>query len=199
MAAGDGGHPPLGQPALGVELHDGAVAEGLDLLSPAQPQPLLAIGATPGWGAGRDWAPWHRVQGRRGGLTAALGGGSDGALADGLGVAGGHAQAGAGEGLRSDGQVVPSSAAAVFTDPSRSASWKARSASARSARQRLDCSPGLGFIHTGHELSFVYNTADLYKADVTIPTAFDVAVTEPAEVGAEIRRALRGRFYGGCF
>jgi hypothetical protein len=37
-----------GQPALGVELHDGAVAEGIDLLSPAQPQPLLAIGATPG-------------------------------------------------------------------------------------------------------------------------------------------------------
>ena len=27
----------------------------------------------------------------------------------------------------------------------------------------LGCSPGLGFVHTGHELSFVYDIADLYK------------------------------------
>lgn len=63
----------------------------------------------------------------------------------------------------------------------------------------LGCSPGLGFIHTGHELSFVYDIADLYKADVTIPTAFDVAAAEPADVGAETRRALRDKFYGGSF
>jgi hypothetical protein len=43
--------------------------------------------------------------------------------------------------LRSDGQVVPSSAAAALTLPSRSASWKARSAWARSARKRLGCQP----------------------------------------------------------
>jgi hypothetical protein len=43
--------------------------------------------------------------------------------------------------LRSDGQVVPSSAAAAFIEPSRSASRKARSASARSARNRLGCQP----------------------------------------------------------
>jgi hypothetical protein len=43
--------------------------------------------------------------------------------------------------LRSDGQVVPSSAAAALTLPSRSASAKARSASARSARKRLAASP----------------------------------------------------------
>jgi hypothetical protein len=43
--------------------------------------------------------------------------------------------------LRSDGQVVPSSAAAALTLPSRSASWKARSASARSVRKRLGCQP----------------------------------------------------------
>jgi CRISPR-associated protein Cas1 len=35
-------------------------------------------------------------------------------------------------------------------------------------------SPSLGFIHTGKQLSFVYDMADLYKADTTIPVAFDV-------------------------
>ena len=30
----------------------------------------------------------------------------------------------------------------------------------------LGCSPGLGFVHVGHELSFVYDIADLYKAEV---------------------------------
>jgi hypothetical protein len=46
--------------------------------------------------------------------------------------------------LRSDGQVVPSSAAAALTLPSRSASAKARSASARSVRNRLGCQPSGG-------------------------------------------------------
>jgi CRISPR-associated protein Cas1 len=32
----------------------------------------------------------------------------------------------------------------------------------------MGCSPGLGFIHTGHERSFVYDIADLYKAEITI-------------------------------
>lgn len=36
----------------------------------------------------------------------------------------------------------------------------------------LGCSPALGFVHTGHDLSFVYDVADLYKAEVTIPLAF---------------------------
>jgi hypothetical protein len=43
--------------------------------------------------------------------------------------------------LRSDGQVVPSSAAAALTLPSRSARAKACSASARSTRNRLGCQP----------------------------------------------------------
>ena len=43
--------------------------------------------------------------------------------------------------LRSEGQVVPSSWAAALMLPSCSASWKARSASARSARKRLGCQP----------------------------------------------------------
>lgn len=39
----------------------------------------------------------------------------------------------------------------------------------------LGISPGLGFIHTGHDKSFVYDIADLYKATLTIPIAFEVA------------------------
>ena len=39
----------------------------------------------------------------------------------------------------------------------------------------LGASPGLGFVHTGHDLSFVYDVADLYKAEFTIPIAFEVA------------------------
>ncbi|MHB9130031.1 MAG: type I-E CRISPR-associated endonuclease Cas1e [Armatimonadota bacterium] len=36
-------------------------------------------------------------------------------------------------------------------------------------------SPALGFIHTGKQLSFVYDIADLYKTEVTIPVAFAMA------------------------
>ena len=41
----------------------------------------------------------------------------------------------------------------------------------------LGCSPGLGFVHIGHDSSFVYDIADLYKAEVTIPIAFDEFLT----------------------
>lgn len=37
----------------------------------------------------------------------------------------------------------------------------------------LGMSPGLGFVHTGKQLSFVYDIADLYKAETTIPAAFE--------------------------
>ena len=40
----------------------------------------------------------------------------------------------------------------------------------------LGCSAGLGFVHVGHECSFVYDIADLYKAEITIPVAFLPAV-----------------------
>ncbi len=42
----------------------------------------------------------------------------------------------------------------------------------QSAIVSLGYSPGLGFIHTGIQLSFVYDIADLYKAETTIPAAF---------------------------
>ena len=35
-------------------------------------------------------------------------------------------------------------------------------------------SAGLGFVHTGKMLSFVYDIADLYKTETTIPVAFQV-------------------------
>ncbi|GAA2462824.1 type I-E CRISPR-associated endonuclease Cas1e [Streptomyces lavendulocolor] len=39
----------------------------------------------------------------------------------------------------------------------------------------IGASPALGFVHTGAALSFVLDIADLYKADFTIPLAFDLA------------------------
>lgn len=55
----------------------------------------------------------------------------------------------------------------------------------------LGCSPGLGFIHTGHERSFVYDIADLYKADTSIPAAFDVVRDTGAEITAAARHRIR--------
>lgn len=56
----------------------------------------------------------------------------------------------------------------------------------------LGCSPGLGFVHTGHECSFVYDIADLYKADITIPLAFELAATtETGEISSAMRRRTR--------
>lgn len=59
----------------------------------------------------------------------------------------------------------------------------------------LGCAPGLGFVHTGHERSFVYDIADLYKAEITIPVSFDVIANEPSDIPAETRRAIRDRIY----
>ena len=59
----------------------------------------------------------------------------------------------------------------------------------------LGCSPALGFVHSGHELSFVLDIADLYKTEVGIPVAFDVAAEGTEDVGARTRRALRDRIH----
>lgn len=55
----------------------------------------------------------------------------------------------------------------------------------------LGCSPGLGFVHVGHENSFVYDIADLYKADITIPIAFEVAAAPTDDIGVQTRRRVR--------
>ena len=61
----------------------------------------------------------------------------------------------------------------------------------------LGCSPALGFVHDGHERSLVYDIADLYKAEVTIPIAFEVAADSPEDIGAETRRRVRDAFLDG--
>ncbi|MDO4774438.1 MAG: type I-E CRISPR-associated endonuclease Cas1e [Aerococcaceae bacterium] len=63
----------------------------------------------------------------------------------------------------------------------------------------LGISPGLGFIHTGHDLSFVYDIADLYKAEVTIPIAFEVAsaATLEDDIGRITRLKVRNAFVDG--
>ncbi len=61
----------------------------------------------------------------------------------------------------------------------------------------LGCSPGLGFVHNGHERSFVYDIADLYKAEITIPIAFYVAALQPKDIEAETRHAVRDELAKG--
>ncbi|MFE9575352.1 type I-E CRISPR-associated endonuclease Cas1e [Nocardia sp. NPDC006044] len=61
----------------------------------------------------------------------------------------------------------------------------------------LGCSPALGFVHTGHHRSFVYDIADLYKAELTIPIAFDIAAEEPEDLSAVTRRRVRDAVYSG--
>lgn len=63
----------------------------------------------------------------------------------------------------------------------------------------LGCSAGLGFVHIGHECSFAYDIADLYKAETTIPIAFEMAARVrdefedkvPQDFSGMIRRRLR--------
>ncbi len=57
--------------------------------------------------------------------------------------------------------------------------------------EALGCSPGLGFVHVGHECSFVYDIADLYKAEVTIPVAFEIAAENPENLSSVVRRRVR--------
>ncbi|MFC8899489.1 type I-E CRISPR-associated endonuclease Cas1e [Streptomyces cinereoruber] len=59
----------------------------------------------------------------------------------------------------------------------------------------LGCSPALGYVHSGHELSFVLDIADLYKTDIGIPLAFDVAAEGEEDIGSRTRRALRDRIH----
>jgi CRISPR-associated protein Cas1 len=54
----------------------------------------------------------------------------------------------------------------------------------------IGASPGLGFVHSGSAISFVLDIADLYKADSTIPLAFDLAA-KGATDERDMRLALR--------
>jgi len=57
----------------------------------------------------------------------------------------------------------------------------------------LGCSPGLGFVHSGHERGFVMDVADLYKVEIGIPVAFDAAAQGTEDVDGVTRRLLRDR------
>ena len=54
-------------------------------------------------------------------------------------------------------------------------------------------SPALGFIHSGKQLSFVFDVADLYKVDLTIPVAFEAA-KGTQNIEREVRYKCRDAF-----
>ncbi|MFI2764827.1 type I-E CRISPR-associated endonuclease Cas1e [Streptomyces echinatus] len=53
----------------------------------------------------------------------------------------------------------------------------------------LGCSPALGFVHSGNQQALVYDIADLYKAELTIPLAFSLHASTNPE--AQARRSFR--------
>ena len=55
-------------------------------------------------------------------------------------------------------------------------------------------SAALGFIHTGKALSFVYDVADLYKIDVTVPAAFEAVSQSGENIERRVRVACRDWF-----
>lgn len=63
----------------------------------------------------------------------------------------------------------------------------------------LGLSAGLGFVHTGHDKSFVYDIADLYKSDITIPIAFEIASkhSESDDIGKIARLKVRDALVDG--
>jgi CRISPR-associated protein Cas1 len=56
-------------------------------------------------------------------------------------------------------------------------------------------SPALGFVHTGKMLSFVYDVADLYKTETTVPVAFRVTAQNPGDLERAVRMECRKAFY----
>src|SRR5260370_30229945 len=56
-------------------------------------------------------------------------------------------------------------------------------------------SAAIGFIHTGKLLSFVYDIADLYKTDLTVPVAFRIAATVARDIERAVRTECRTTFH----
>lgn len=65
------------------------------------------------------------------------------------------------------------------------------------AVEALGLSPALGFVHCHNRRSFVFDIADLYKAEVTIPVAFDLHGCPAGEVTGVTRRMIRDRISDG--
>ncbi len=56
-------------------------------------------------------------------------------------------------------------------------------------------SAALGFVHTGKMLSFVYDVADLYKTETTVPVAFRLAATVTTNLERAVRMECRQVFH----
>lgn len=56
-------------------------------------------------------------------------------------------------------------------------------------------SPALGFIHTGKMLSFVYDVADLYKTETSIPAAFTAVAEGVSDLETTVRHRCRDYFH----
>lgn len=56
-------------------------------------------------------------------------------------------------------------------------------------------SAALGFIHTGKMLSFVYDVADLYKTETTVPLAFQTAANVEKDLERVVRTECRRIFH----
>ncbi|MDD2215911.1 MAG: type I-E CRISPR-associated endonuclease Cas1e [Eubacteriales bacterium] len=56
-------------------------------------------------------------------------------------------------------------------------------------------SPALGFVHTGKQLSFVYDIADLYKMETSVVAAFKTVASGIGEIERRTRMVCRDEFY----
>ncbi len=61
----------------------------------------------------------------------------------------------------------------------------------------LSCgySPAIGFVHTGKMLSFVYDVADLYKTETSLPAAFKAAASGEKDLERRVRHSMRDHFF----
>ncbi|CAB5035994.1 MAG: type I-E CRISPR-associated endonuclease Cas1 [Actinobacteria bacterium] len=66
---------------------------------------------------------------------------------------------------------------------------------AASVTAALSLNPALGFIHEGHSAALLFDLADVYKCEVTIPAAFSVATSDDpiADVSRAVRREIHRR------
>ncbi len=55
--------------------------------------------------------------------------------------------------------------------------------------------PGLGFVHVGKALSFVYDIGDLYKVETTIPLSFRVVQESTDNLESRVRHLCRDYFH----
>lgn len=55
-------------------------------------------------------------------------------------------------------------------------------------------STAIGFIHTGKQLSFVFDIADLYKIDYCVPLAFEIVSQSTVDIEKRVRQACRDKF-----